>query len=87
VLQKIESALAAPGLAQLCPGASLQSTSVGEVCWKKIWGHVGCIEASAPAYEEWHAAQNMEVLVADAAQWASLSSEKHRLACYGRSEL
>lgn len=85
VAQKIESALQSPDLPNLCPGVARQATSVGEACWKKIWTHVGCQERSTPAYEQWHDAQSMEVLVADAAQWASLPSEKHRTACYGSS--
>eukprot|EP00927_Polykrikos_kofoidii_P003314 TRINITY_DN11317_c0_g1_i1.p1 TRINITY_DN11317_c0_g1~~TRINITY_DN11317_c0_g1_i1.p1 ORF type:complete len:426 (-),score=91.02 TRINITY_DN11317_c0_g1_i1:194-1318(-) len=85
VVQKIEASLQSPELPNLCPGKTRQSTNVGEECWKKIWGHVGCRETSAPPYEQWHQTQSLEVLVADAAQWASLPSEKHREACYGSS--
>merc|ERR1712196_750435 len=66
--------------------ANKQMTNVGEACWKKIWKHVGC-ETDAPSYEQWHAGQNFEVLVVDAAQWSALPSAKHRQACYGRTEL
>mmetsp|Transcript_8574 Transcript_8574/g.18770 ORF Transcript_8574/g.18770 Transcript_8574/m.18770 type:complete len:283 (+) Transcript_8574:100-948(+) len=83
VEQKIQQALEGPGLASLCPGADRQAVAVGEACWKKVWAYVGCQEASTPPYEEWHNTQSLEVLVADAAQWASLPSQKHRAACYG----
>jgi len=88
VLQKIQSSLESPDLANLCPGLTRQSTSVGEACWKKIWVHVGCLEATTPSYEQWHNTQSLEILVADAAQWASLPTERHRKTCYGgNSEL
>lgn len=83
VAQKIQSALQSPELPSLCPGVDPQATSVGEVCWQKIWTHVGCSQSTVPPYGEWHATQSMQVLVADAAQWASLPSEKHRTTCYG----
>lgn len=89
VMQRVQSALESPALASLCPGVDRQSTAVGEPCWKKIWTHVGCLADTVPPYEQWHATQNFEILVADAAQWASLPSEKHKKACYGggRAEL
>lgn len=88
VMQKIQSSLQSPDLPNLCPGQTGQSTGVGEACWRNIWAHVGCLEATTPLYEQWHNAQSMEILVADAAQWASLPSEKHRKTCYGEhSEL
>jgi len=83
VSQKIMSALQSPDIGNLCPGVSQSSTAVGEACWKKIWKHVGCLESTTPKYEDWHAAQSFEVLVADAAQWASLPSQKHKETCYG----
>jgi hypothetical protein len=90
VMQKIEASLQSPELANLCPGVTRQSTAVGEACWKKIWTHAGCLEQTTPGYESWHNAQSMEVLVADAAQWATLPSDTHKKACYGpgmRAEL
>mmetsp|Transcript_86082 Transcript_86082/g.239573 ORF Transcript_86082/g.239573 Transcript_86082/m.239573 type:complete len:98 (+) Transcript_86082:1013-1306(+) len=83
VEQKIAASLQSAVDARICGGADRSATGVGEACWKQIWGHVGCRESTAPAYEEWHNAQSFEVLVADAAQWASLPSERHRAACYG----
>lgn len=83
VSQKIMSALQSPEIGNLCPGISQSSTAVGEACWKNIWKHVGCLESTTPRYEDWHAAQSFEVLVADAAQWASLPSQKHKETCYG----
>jgi hypothetical protein len=83
VVQKIQTAL--DSSAGLCSGVGRQATAVGESCWTKIWTHVGCLEASTPRYEEWHNAQSFEVLVADAAQWATLPSQKHKAACYGLS--
>eukprot|EP00931_Biecheleriopsis_adriatica_P046847 TRINITY_DN26952_c0_g1_i1.p1 TRINITY_DN26952_c0_g1~~TRINITY_DN26952_c0_g1_i1.p1 ORF type:complete len:391 (+),score=96.05 TRINITY_DN26952_c0_g1_i1:88-1173(+) len=83
VAQKIESVLQNPQLASVCPGVQRQATGVGEACWKKIWTYVGCQEATTPSYEEWHNAQSMEILVADAAQYASLPSAKHQQQCYG----
>jgi hypothetical protein len=83
VTQKIMSALQSPDLANLCSGVGRSSSAVGEACWKNIWRHVGCLESTAPPYEEWHNTQSFEVLVADAAQWASLPSAKHRETCYG----
>merc|ERR1719389_704156 len=53
VSQKIMSVMQSPELANLCPGVGRQSTGVGEACWKNIWRHVGCLESSTPAYEEW----------------------------------
>lgn len=85
VAQKIMAILQSPDVANLCPGVGRQSPAVGDACWKKIWRQVGCLEATTPAYEDWHNAQSFEVLVADAAQWASLSSAKHRQTCYGAS--
>jgi len=88
VSQKIMSALHRPEVANLCPGVSRSSTNVGEACWARIWRHVGCLESTTPSFGEWHASQSFEVLVADAAQWASLPSAKHRETCYGpNSEL
>merc|ERR1740121_2419261 len=87
VMQKIESAMQDPAFPNLCPGQNRQATGVGEACWRKIWAHVGCLEATTPPYEQWHNTQSLEILVADAAQWASLPSEKHRTTCYGRAEL
>lgn len=83
VQQKVMSALQSPDLASLCPGVGGSSTAVGEACWKNIWRHVGCLESSTPPYEDWHNSQSFEVLVADAAQWASLPSAKHKQTCYG----
>merc|ERR1719401_2054194 len=83
VMQKIMSALQSPDIANLCPGVGRQAPAVGEACWKKIWRHVGCLESTTPAYAEWHNAQSFEVLVADAAQWASLPSAEHKRTCYG----
>lgn len=85
-MQKIQSSLQNPALAEVCPGVSRQATGIGEECWKKIWTYVGCRADGTPPYEAWHGTQNFEVLVADAAQWASLPSEKHRMACYGSME-
>lgn len=90
VVRKIESALQSS--ADVCPGASRQATGVGPECWSRIWAHVGCLVETTPPYEEWHSGQSFEVLIADAAQWASLPSERHQTACYGldaaaRSEL
>jgi len=87
VVQKVESALQSPELANLCPGVSRQTTGVGEACWKKIWVHAGCVEESAPPYLDWHNSQSQEVLVADAAQWASLPSETHKKTCYGEKAM
>lgn len=81
VAQKIEASL--QGADQVCPGVGRQQTAVGEGCWANIWTHVGCKASTVPPYVEWHNAQNLEVLVADAAQWASLPSETHRVTCYG----
>lgn len=83
VSQKIMSTLQSPDVVNVCPGVSRQATAVGEACWKLIWRHVGCLESTAPSYEDWHNAQSFEVLVADAAQWASLPSATHRTTCYG----
>lgn len=83
VSQKIMSVMQSPDLANICPGVGRQATAVGEACWKNIWKHVGCLESTTPGYEEWHNAQSFEVLVADAAQWASLPSPKHRQTCFG----
>jgi len=85
VMQKIMSALQSPDIANLCPGVGGQATAVGEACWKKIWRHVGCLESTTPAYGEWHNSQSFEVLVADAAQWASLPSATHKRTCFGSS--
>jgi len=88
VLQKMQASLDSPDLPGLCPGLERQASGVGEACWKKIWTHVGCLEESTPPYEPWHNQQSLEVLVVDAAQWASLPSEQHQKACYGsRAEL
>merc|ERR1712066_202247 len=83
VVQKIESAMQDPAFPTLCPGKDRSATAVGEDCWKKIWAHVGCQESTSPPYEQWHNTQSLEILVADAAQWASLPSERHRTTCYG----
>mmetsp|Transcript_82241 Transcript_82241/g.259525 ORF Transcript_82241/g.259525 Transcript_82241/m.259525 type:complete len:133 (+) Transcript_82241:1-399(+) len=85
VMQKIQSLLESPDLPNLCPGVKRQSTAIGEACWKKIWVHAGCVESTVPPYEQWHNTQTMEILVADAAQWATLPSERHRKTCYGSS--
>jgi len=90
VAQKIQLALDSPALPSLCSDLTRQSIAVGEACWEKIWVHVGCREDTTPPYLQWHDAQSLEVLVADAAQWASLPSESHQQACYGnkaRTEL
>jgi len=88
VLQKVQASLDSPDLPGLCPGLDRQATGIGEGCWRKIWTHVGCLEESTPPYEQWHNTQSLEVLVADAAQWASLPSDRHKKTCYGsRAEL
>jgi hypothetical protein len=83
VQQKIMSTLQSPDIDNVCPGVGRQSTGVGEACHANIWRHVGCLASTTPSYEEWHNAQSFEVLVADAAQWASLPSATHRQRCYG----
>jgi len=85
VLQKMQASLDSPDLPGLCPGLERQASGVGEACWKKIWTHVGCLEESTPPYEPWHNQQSLEVLVVDAAQWASLPSEQHQKTCYASS--
>jgi len=87
VIQKVESALQNPQLANLCPGVDRQATAIGEACWRKIWVYVGCQEGTVPPYEEWHNVQSMEILVADAAQYASLPSAKHQQQCYGTGQV
>lgn len=83
VVEKLTALLQSPELPNVCPGHDPQAPAVGEACWKKIWTYAGCLQDTAPAYEEWHHQQTLEVLVVDAAQWASLPSEVHRKACYG----
>lgn len=83
VVQKIETSLQTAETNGLCGSAGRQTTGVGEECWRQIWTHVGCMASTTPPYVEWHSAQSFEVLIADAAQWASLSSATHRTTCYG----
>jgi len=83
VVQKIESSLQTAESTGLCGGVGRQTAGVGEACWKQIWTHVGCLESTTPPYVEWHNTQSFEVLIADAAQWASLPSATHRTTCYG----
>merc|ERR1712194_287195 len=64
-----------------------QSVDIGAGCWAQIWAAVGCETARTPAYEQWHAGQSLEVLTADAAMWAALPDEKHRMGCYGKTDL
>lgn len=86
VLRKIEVSVQTAAANGICAGSSLQSTGVGDSCWHEVWAHVGCRASATPPYEEWHNSQSLEVLIADAAQWASLPSEKHRSACYGAAD-
>merc|ERR1719183_156376 len=72
-----------PQLDALCPGKARQSTNVGAECWTKIWVLAGCRAENVPQYEHWHQLQSLEVLMADAVQWANLPDERHRQGCYG----
>merc|ERR1712216_112939 len=87
VAEAIQRIMTDPAAQTLC-GAQIQgpTTGIGEECWKKIWSFAGCTTL-APPYMTWHNSQSFEILLADAAQWAALKTEKHRLTCYGKTEL
>uniref|UniRef100_A0A7S2KT70 Uncharacterized protein n=1 Tax=Zooxanthella nutricula TaxID=1333877 RepID=A0A7S2KT70_9DINO len=85
VVQKVEASLQSATAAAICSGAGRQSTGVGEPCWREIWTHVGCSDSTVPPYTDWHNTQNLEVLIADASQWASLPDQTHRTTCYGEN--
>ncbi len=87
VAEALQKMMSDPKVNGMC-GAQIQgnTTGVGEECWKKIWAYVGC-PTLAPPYMTWHNSQSYEILLADAVQWAQMPSEKHRLTCYGKTEL
>ena len=87
VAEALQKMMQDPKVQGMC-GAQIQgnTTGVGEECWRKIWAYVGCT-SQAPPYMTWHNSQSYEILLADAVQWANMPSEKHRLTCYGKTEL
>eukprot|EP00405_Crypthecodinium_cohnii_P033155 CAMPEP_0206524932 /NCGR_PEP_ID=MMETSP0324_2-20121206/68455_1 /ASSEMBLY_ACC=CAM_ASM_000836 /TAXON_ID=2866 /ORGANISM="Crypthecodinium cohnii, Strain Seligo" /LENGTH=363 /DNA_ID=CAMNT_0054019547 /DNA_START=43 /DNA_END=1134 /DNA_ORIENTATION=+ len=83
VEQLFASTLQSALSAGICGGIPREQTSVGETCWKEVWAHAGCLEATTPPYDDWYATQSLEVLIADAVLCAILPDEKHRSTCYG----
>jgi len=81
--QKVRSVLDSDELTTMCPGVGRQATNVGEECWRQLWIHMGCLEATVPEYGQWHSSQSLEVLVVDVAQWAGLPGEKYTTTCFG----
>ncbi|CAD7958055.1 unnamed protein product [Amoebophrya sp. A120] len=70
---------------KVCAGVPRKQTNVGKECWENIWAFVGCKKENSPQYEQWHAAQSLEILAIDALQWAHLDDPKHKDACYGNN--
>jgi hypothetical protein len=66
-----------------CEKYKLESKSVSQECYNKIWSDQKCTTEAPDVTSDWHKNQTYDGLVNDSYLWSTLTDADHRKGCYG----
>ena len=66
-----------------CSTYNMDSTSISQECYNKIWADQGCTTQAPDVTSDWAKSQTYDGLINDSYSWSTLTDTDHRKGCYG----